>query len=93
MLFILKKPHYRLIFATALVMLSGWIISASYLYLVTDSIAKNEAQITARHTARQAAMTIQPYMLAEDIISLNFYLNSLTEARQINGVAIYINPN
>lgn len=93
MLFILKKPHYRLIFATALVMLSGWIISASYLYLVTDSIAKNEAQITARHTARQAAMTIQPYMLAEDIISLNFYLNSLTEARQINGVAIYNNQS
>ncbi len=89
MLFILKKPHYRLIFATALVMLSGWIISASYLYLVTDSIAKNEAQITARHTARQAAITIQPYLLAEDIISLNFYLNNLTEARLVNGVAIY----
>lgn len=89
MLFILKKPHYRLIFATALVMLSGWIISASYLYLVTDSIAKNEAQITARHTARQAAITIQPYLLAEDIISLNFYLNNLTEARLVNGVAVY----
>ena len=89
MLFILKRPHYRLLFATALVMLSGWIISASYLYLVTDSIAKNEAQVTARHTARQAAITIQPYILAEDIISLNFYLNSLTEARQINGVSIY----
>lgn len=89
MQFILKKPHYRLILATALAMLSGWIISATYLYIASDSIAKSEAQITARHTARQAAITIQPYILAEDIISLNFFLNSLIEARQVNGVAVY----
>lgn len=93
MLFTLKKPHYRLVLATALVMLSGWILSATYLYIAADNIAKHEATKTARFTARQAAMTIQPYLLAEDIISLNFFLNSLTEAQQVEGVAIYNKRN
>ncbi|BBB28456.1 hypothetical protein [Neptunomonas japonica] len=91
--FTLKKQHYRLILATALVMLSGWILSATYLYIAADNIAKNEATKTARLTARQAAMTIQPYLLAEDIISLNFFLNSLTEAPQVKGVAIFNKRN
>jgi hypothetical protein len=89
MQFILKKPHFRLIFATALVMISGLVISASYLYFAAESIAKNEAIKTARHTARQAALTIQPYILAEDIISLSFFLNSLTEAQQVNGATVF----
>ncbi|SIS45224.1 hypothetical protein [Neptunomonas antarctica] len=89
MQFLIKKPHFRLIFATALVMISGLVISASYLYFAADSIAKTEAIKTARHTARQAALTIQPYILAEDIISLNFFLNSLTEAQQVNGAAVF----
>ncbi|WP_051221399.1 hypothetical protein [Neptunomonas japonica] len=91
--FTLKKPHYRLILATALVMLSGWILSATYLYIAADNIAKNEAIKTARLTARQAAMTIQPYLLAEDIISLNFFLNSLTEAPQVKGIAVFNKRN
>ncbi|MGY8870644.1 MAG: hypothetical protein ACKVJE_09410 [Pseudomonadales bacterium] len=91
--FTLKKPYYRLILATALVMLSGWILSATYLYIAADNIAKNEAIKTSRFTARQAAMTIQPYLLAEDIISLNFFLNSLTEAPQVKGVAVFNKRN
>ncbi len=93
MLATLKKPHYRLIFATALVMLSGWMLSATYLYIAAENIAKSEATKTARFTARQAAMTIQPYLLAEDIISLNFFLNSLSEARQVKGVAVFNKNN
>jgi hypothetical protein len=93
MLFTLKTPHYRLLLATALVMVLGWILSATYLYIAAESIAKHEATKTARLTARQAAMTIQPYLLAEDIISLNYFLNSLTEAKQVKGVAVFNKRN
>ncbi len=85
----LKLNTFKHILATAAVMLIGWLISAGYIYFAVDNTAKNEALKSAQTSAKQAALSIQPYLLANDIISLNVYINSLTEARLINGVAVY----
>lgn len=82
------SPTRRMLFTLGLILLSGWIISGLYLYLSLGKAAKTEAVNTAQHAARQAALTIQPFLLAEDNISLNFYLNSLTETPQINGILV-----
>ena len=82
------SPTRRMLITLGLILFSGWIISGLYLYLSLGKAAKNEALNTAQHAARQAALTIQPFLLAEDNISLNFYLNSLTETPQINGILV-----
>lgn len=82
------SPTRRMLLTLGLILLSGWIISGLYLYLSLGKAAKTEALNTAQHAARQAALTIQPFLLAEDNISLNFYLNSLTDTPQINGILV-----
>ncbi len=85
------SPHsnLRIISALALVLISGWIMSFLYLHYASKSLAKTESLQAAHIVAKQTALTIQPYILAEDNISLNFYLNSQTETPLINGISVF----
>jgi hypothetical protein len=85
----LKLNTFKLILSAAAIMMIGWLISAGYLLFAVDQTAKQEALKSAQTSAKQAALSIQPFILANDIISLNVYINSLTEARLINGVAVF----
>jgi len=81
--------NLRIISALALVLISGWIMSFVYLHYASKGLAKTESLQAAHFVAKQTALTIQPYILAEDNISLNFYLNSQTETPLINGISVF----
>ena len=81
--------NLRIISALALVLISGWIMGFVYLHYASKDLAKTESLQAAHFVAKQTALTIQPYILAEDNISLNFYLNSQTETPLINGISVF----
>lgn len=77
----------------ACVLLGGWLLSSLYLLFAADRLATHQAIIDGKQTAKQTALSIQPFIMAGDIISLNYILNTITSSEQVNGISVYDNSN
>lgn len=83
----------RPILIIACVLLGGWLLSSIYLLFAADRLATHQAVIDGKQTAKQTALSVQPFIMADDIISLNYILNTITSSEQVNGISVYDNSN
>jgi hypothetical protein len=70
------------------VLIMGTAFSGLYLSLASSRLALQDTQMEGQALARQAAVSLQPYLMAEDAISLNYVLTELTEAELIRGAKV-----
>jgi hypothetical protein len=81
---ILRSPVIVLL----VVLLVGTALAGLYLSLAASRLSLQDTQSEGQALARQAAVSLQPYLMAEDSISLNYVLTELTEAELIRGAKV-----
>ncbi len=78
----------RTLLSVSLVLLLSLLLGGVFEYLRLQERAADQAAETSRAFGRSSAILIQPLVLSDDRISLNYLLNELTNQPLINGVRL-----
>ncbi|GAA0696141.1 hypothetical protein GCM10009104_25120 [Marinobacterium maritimum] len=78
----------RTLLSVALVLLLSLLLGGVFEYLRLQERAADQATEVSRAFGRSSAILIQPLVLSDDRISLNYLLNELTNQPLINGVRL-----
>jgi len=72
----------------AIVLLSGLLLSAGYLYFSSQQAARNDTLKLGQSLASQASIMSRPLLLANDRISLNYLANQLVQLDYVAGLEL-----
>ena len=80
--------RYLLLVVAAIVLLSGLLLSAGYLYFSSQQAARNDTLKLGQSLASQASIMSRPLLLANDRISLNYLANQLVQLDYVAGLEL-----
>lgn len=78
----------KLVMLTAVIIFCCIISSSAFIYAFTKTQAKAYTQQQVHLLATQAQATLTPMILVRDILGMNFYLKTLTQASVIQGATL-----
>ncbi|MGB0466090.1 MAG: hypothetical protein ACPGF7_00995 [Pontibacterium sp.] len=81
-------PLKSLLSMIALILLGGFILSGSYLWVASDKQASAETRTLGQTLAKQTSLLIRPLLLADDRISENHLLKELQALDYIAGLQL-----
>ncbi|WP_299180234.1 hypothetical protein [uncultured Neptuniibacter sp.] len=80
--------RHNLVFILGVILLSGFMISALYLFFASSRQAENETLKLGESLSSQSTLLIRPLLLSEDRVSLNYLLNELEGISYIKGLQV-----
>ncbi|MFC6670104.1 hypothetical protein [Marinobacterium aestuariivivens] len=79
----------RLVGQVALVLVCGLLLSLGYLFYDASRAARQQTLDDGGNLMRQSAVLLQPLLLADDRVSLNYLVNELGNRPGVRGIALY----
>jgi cell division protein FtsL len=83
-----EPSPFKLVMLSAITLLICIVCCAAVIYSYTHTQAKLYTAKQVTMVKNQAKLTLQPMILSKDILSMNVYLQSLSEADFINGITL-----
>jgi uncharacterized membrane protein affecting hemolysin expression len=83
----------RLLRQLLLILTCGLLLSSSYLWFSATRDARAQTLQDGGQLMRQSAILLQPLLLADDRVSLNYLVNELGAKPEIRGIALYNQNN
>jgi len=83
----------RLLLQLVLMLTCGLLLSSSYLWFSATREARAQTLEDGGQLMRQSAILLQPLLLADDRVSLNYLVNELGAKPEIRGIALYNQNN
>nr|WP_067286235.1 hypothetical protein [Marinobacterium profundum] len=79
----------RLLLQLAMILTFGLLLSGGYLWFSASKDAQAETLASGEKLMRQSAVLLQPLLLADDRVSLNYLINELGEQPEVRGISLY----
>ncbi len=79
----------RLLVQLALILTCGLLLSSAYLWFSASRDAQAQTLSAGDKLMRQSAVLLQPLLLADDRVSLNYLVNELGDQPEVRGIALY----
>ncbi len=83
----------RLLLQLAMILTCGLLLSSGYLWFSASQDARTQTIDAGDKLMRQSAVLLQPLLLADDRVSLNYLLNELGDQPEVRGIALYNQTN
>jgi hypothetical protein len=83
----------RLLLQLAMIMTFGLLLSGGYLWFSASKDAQAQTLASGGKLMRQSAVLLQPLLLADDRVSLNYLINELGDQPEVRGIALYNQTN
>ncbi|WP_020682886.1 hypothetical protein [Marinobacterium rhizophilum] len=83
----------RLLLQLAMILTCGLLLSSGYLWFGASQDARVQTIDAGDKLMRQSAVLLQPLLLADDRVSLNYLLNELGDQPEVRGIALYNQTN
>ncbi|EXJ10116.1 MULTISPECIES: hypothetical protein [Nitrincola] len=82
------NSSFRALFVTAIIMLAGIVLTAILLKTDSQLMSERNASELSQSLARSAGVLIQPFLLNDDRVSLNYILNELSSQPMVTGMEL-----
>ncbi|UTW10359.1 hypothetical protein [Marinobacterium rhizophilum] len=79
----------RLLLQLALILTAGLLLSSAYLWFSAGRDAQAQTLSAGDKLMRQSAVLLQPLLLADDRVSLNYLINELGDQPEVVGISLY----
>ncbi|ANG61462.1 hypothetical protein A8C75_02570 [Marinobacterium aestuarii] len=83
----------RLLLQLAMILTCGLLLSSGYLWFSASKDAQAQTLASGGKLMRQSAVLLQPLLLADDRVSLNYLINELGDQPEVRGIALYNQTN